>query len=59
MKSRFKSNNFIALLIALILITIGFVLGFIHKQSESSEKNVKTPVTEVINVVSRADKLSI
>jgi len=59
MKSRFKSNNFIALLIALILIAIGFVLGFIHKQSGSSEKNGKTPVAEVINVVSETDTFSV
>ena len=46
MKSRFKSNNYIAILIALILIILGFVLGFIHKQSESSEKQKQsdTPV---------------
>lgn len=35
MQSRFKSNNFIALLIAILLIAIGFALGFIHKQSEA------------------------
>lgn len=44
MNSRSKSNNLVALLIAIILIAIGFALGFIHRQSESSEKNAKTPV---------------
>ena len=33
MKSRFKSNDFFGILIAIILIAIGFVLFFIHKQS--------------------------
>ena len=42
MKSRFKSNNYIALLIAIILMVIGFVLGFINKQSESAEKQKQT-----------------
>ena len=54
MKSRFKSNNYIAILIALILIVLGFVLGFIHRQSESSEKQTQTdtPVAIVIGVSS-------
>lgn len=54
MKSRFKSNNYIAILIALILIVLGFVLGFIHKQSESSEKQKQadTPVAIVTSVSS-------
>jgi len=38
MNSRFKSNNFIGLLIALFLIATGFALSFINKQSESTEK---------------------
>jgi len=37
MKSRFKSNDFFALLIAIALIAIGFVLLFIHQQSSASE----------------------
>jgi hypothetical protein len=37
MKSRFKSNNFIAIIIALILFAVGFLLLFIHKQSESTQ----------------------
>jgi len=54
MKSRFKSNNYIALLIALILIILGFVLGFIHRQSESSDKQKQTdtPVAMVTRVSS-------
>ena len=40
MKSRFKSNNFIAILIAIFLIAAGFILGFIHKQS-TAEKEKK------------------
>jgi cell division protein FtsN len=58
MKSRSKSNNLIALLIAVILITIGFALAFIHRQSESSEKNAKAPVTAIINTVPEKDASS-
>lgn len=59
MKSRLKSNNFIALLIALILIAIGFALGFLHRQSESNEKSMKKPVTEIINAASETDTFSV
>jgi len=38
MKSRFKSNNFFAILIALLLIASGFILGFIHKQSTAERE---------------------
>lgn len=38
MNSRFKSNNLIAILIAIILFATGFVLYFMHQQSESNEK---------------------
>jgi hypothetical protein len=59
MKSRFKSNNLFAVLIALFLIAAGFVLGFIHRQSESSEKQDKTPVAVVIGTDSQKDIFSI
>lgn len=52
MKTRYKTNNLIALLIALLLITIGFALGFIHRQSESKEKADKTPVAAVMTAIS-------
>ena len=55
MKSRFKSNNLFALLIALFLIAAGFVLGFIHRQSESSEKKDQTPVAVVTGIDSQKD----
>jgi hypothetical protein len=44
MKSQFKSNNFIAIIIALMLFAVGFLLLFIHQQSESSQSGgrVKT-----------------
>jgi len=58
MKTRSKSNNLIALLIALILIAIGFALGFIHRQSESKEKANKTPVSAVMAAVSSNSKYS-
>jgi flagellar basal body-associated protein FliL len=37
MKTHSKSNNFIAILIAVILFAIGFMLYFIHEQSQSRE----------------------
>jgi hypothetical protein len=58
MKSRSKSNNLIAILIALILIAIGFSLAFIHRQSVSNEKNAKTPVAAIMNTVSERDAFS-
>ncbi len=45
MKSRFKSNNFIAILLAIILFTIGFVLAFIHTQSKSAEADAQAAKT--------------
>jgi len=44
MNSQFKSNNFIAALIAVSLIAIGFALLFAHKQS-SAEDQQDTQVT--------------
>jgi hypothetical protein len=38
MKTRSKSNNFIAILIAVILFAIGFLLYFVHEQSQSSDQ---------------------
>lgn len=43
MKSRSRSNNLVAILIALVLFATGFALLFIHKQSESKQEQVKTP----------------
>jgi len=59
MKTRSKSNNLVALLIALILIAIGFALGFIHRQSESKEKANKTPVTAVMTAISPHSESSV
>lgn len=47
MESRFKSNNFIAILIALILIATGFALAFIHRQSKTESDHEKKPVAMV------------
>jgi len=44
MESRFKSNNFIAILIALILVATGFALAFIHRHSKSEATHEKKPV---------------
>jgi hypothetical protein len=47
MSSRFKSNNFIAVIIALLLMATGFVLSFIHRQTESrlEQAMLKQPAT--------------
>jgi len=44
MESRFKSNNFIAILIALLLVATGFALAFIHRHSKSDTNHEKKPV---------------
>jgi flagellar basal body-associated protein FliL len=44
MESRFKSNNFIAILIALILVATGFALAFVHRHSESEANQEKKPI---------------
>ena len=36
MKTHTKSTNFVAILIAVILFAIGFMLYFIHEQRQSS-----------------------
>jgi hypothetical protein len=43
MNSRFRSNNLVAILIAIILFATGFALYFIHKQSESGQQQDKAP----------------
>ena len=48
MEPRFKSNNFIAILIALLLIATGFALAFVHRHSKSQENHVKKPVAAVM-----------
>jgi len=47
MRSRFKTNNFIALLIACILFAAGFALYFLHQRSKPNEPvgQIKTPVS--------------
>ncbi|MGA9574349.1 MAG: hypothetical protein WBS20_10435 [Lysobacterales bacterium] len=58
MESRFKSNNFIAILIALILIATGFALAFVHRHSESQEDHGKKPVAAVTMTVAERDRAS-
>jgi hypothetical protein len=50
MKTRSKSNNFIAILIAVILFAIGFLLYFIHAQSQSNntENLGQSPPTSAV-----------
>jgi len=54
MESRFKSNNFIAILIALILVATGFALAFIHRHSKSGATQEKKPVAALSAIA--ADK---
>lgn len=51
MNSRSKSNNFIALLIAIALFAIGFALYFIHQNSESSKQTGQLMTPEPAMVV--------
>jgi len=44
MESRFKSNNFIAILIAIFLVAAGFALAFIHRHSKSEASHDEKPV---------------
>jgi hypothetical protein len=56
MKSRSKSNNFIAIFIALLLFAIGFVLYFIHAQSETdgNQRNTQTDTTYTTPILTTA-----
>ena len=61
MNSRFKTNNLVAILIAIILVTIGFVLAFMHQQSESDEKlgQVRIPATVIAEDTSSGNQSSL
>jgi hypothetical protein len=51
MNTRSKSNNFVAILIAVILFAIGFFLYFIHEQSQSNnpeDLGQSPPISAVI-----------
>ena len=52
MNSRSKSNNFIAILIALMLFAAGFILLFIHEQSEpdGKQKPAKAKTSAIFEV---------
>jgi len=47
MKTRSKTNNFVAMLIALLLFAIGFALLFAHQQLKSNgdPRHTQTPST--------------
>ena len=45
MRSRFKPNNFFAILIAIILVLIGFTLAFINKQTEAAREQTNVSWT--------------
>ena len=42
MKTSSRSNNFVAILIALLLFAIGFVLYFIHEQTQPNKDRANT-----------------
>lgn len=54
MNSRFKTNNLIAILVAIILFATGFVLYFMHQQSKPNETlgQVRKPATVIAYDVS-------
>jgi len=52
MKSRFKTANIVAILIAVTLFAIGFALNFLHQKSESDEKQAKTKKNTMTTSVS-------
>jgi len=58
MSARSKTTNIVALLIAVILIAIGFALNFIHEQSESAEKQAPSEKTgaSIIQSVPKGQK---
>ena len=61
MNSRFKTNNLVAILIAITLIATGFVLAFMHRQSESNEKlgQVRIPAAMIAEDTSPGNQSSL
>jgi len=57
MNSRSKSNNFIAVLIALMLFAAGFILLFIHERSEPTgkQKPAKAATSAIYKAPSASD----
>jgi uncharacterized membrane-anchored protein YitT (DUF2179 family) len=59
MKTRSKTNNFIAILIALLLFAIGFALLFVHQQLKSNGDpgHTHTPSTVTDKSISAIDSV--
>ncbi|MBT8071718.1 MAG: hypothetical protein HKP21_00865 [Xanthomonadales bacterium] len=57
MNSRFKSNNLVAILIAVILFATGFALYFIHRQSESKQEQDKAPTAFISESLMPVERL--
>jgi len=59
MNVRFKPNNFIAILIAIALMAIGFVLFFINEQSTNisggEQEQIREPTAVIAGVISSGD----
>ena len=58
MNSRFRSNNIVALLIAMLLIATGFALSFINARSDSltKQKTIKVPTSDITQTSSMTGK---
>jgi len=54
MRSQFKTNNLVAIVIAILLIVVGFTLGFIHNRMESKQTQRATIETPAISDVQAA-----
>ena len=58
MKVHSKSNNFIAILIALLLFAAGFILYFVYQQTEQDNAKRSSNAGVEIRLESQADKLT-
>ena len=53
MKSRFKPANFVAILIAILLMAIGFALSFVNKQMESETQTTPTQNENTLELIAK------
>ncbi len=54
MKTRSRSNNFVAILIAIMLFAIGFILYFIHEQTQPDKDRANSQNGQPITTLSLA-----
>ncbi len=55
MSARSKTNNFVAILIAIILMAIGFALYFINEQSVAAREEAPAQAEEPITMSAEAE----